>query len=954
MKTFLKIFGFIILILFLIVLIFPYLIKDKIGEVAKEEINKNVKATINFEDLSLSMFHNFPNLRLGLNELSVTGKDEFEGDTLAKIGSIEVVINLMSAIAGDSYQINRISIIKPDFKIKVLEDGKSNYDIAIEEEPPTSQESEATSSGFSLILKKFEIVDGIIHYQDIAYGIDLALNGLNHTLMGNFTADQTRMQTLTEIEQFNFSYEGIKYFSDTKVKYIAAFDADLKNEIYTLNKNELKLNELVISFEGSVSMINEEDINLIMTFNAPKTDFKNLLSLVPAVYAKDFETIQTKGELSLNGHVKGIYNEESLPAFALNLKVNDAMFKYPDLPGTVEKINIDAKVSNPGGEVDNTIVDISRFNLSMANNPVKMKLLLKTPESDPDIDGMIAGKLDLASIKTFYPLEEGEDLSGQMQLDITLKGKMSAIEEERYEEFTALGSLLLSNLNYKSSSLNEKIEIQNAQLNFSPAYLDLVSFKTKIGNNDFKASGQIRNYLAYAIADETLVGKFKTRSEYLNVSALMPENSGEELTASETEESSDLTAVDIPANIDFQMTSTFGKLIYDSIEMTNVKGDIIIKDQRIQMDNLYAELLDGSMDINGYYDSKDIEKPAVKMGLAIKDFDIQKAYSTFGMIKKYAPLAAKTKGTFSTSFNFNSLLDKEMMPVYETMNGQGTLKTSKINIKGLNTLDRIADAIKYEKIKEMAIDKINLSFKFVDGKILVDPFEFNQGNLKSTFGGWTAIDQQIEYVMALSLPRDELGSAANDVLNNLVNQANNKGAQFSLGEMVSLDVLIGGNLTNPTISTSLSNMGANLMEDLKTQVKEEIEKKKEEVSKEAKAKAQKLIDDADAQGRKLIQEAEKQAASIKKTANESAQKLRDEADKQAKNVEAEGKKKGPIAQIAANESAKKIRSEADKQANNLVAEANKQADGIINKANTEAANIKKTAQQEADKLLEVK
>lgn len=954
MKTFLKIFGFIVLILLLLAFIFPFLIKDKIGEVAKEEINKNVNATINFEDISLSMFHNFPNLRLGLKDLSVVGKNVFENDTLATIGSIDVVINLLSAITGDAYQINKISIIKPNFKIKVLEDGKSNYDIAVEEEGASNPEEESgESSGFNLILKKFEIVDGVIKYFDKSLKMNLEIAGLNHTLMGNFSADQTRMQTLTEIEKFDLSYEGIKYFNETKVNYVAAFDADLKNEIYTLKKNELKLNDLMLEFDGSVSMINEEDINLIMTFNAPKTDFKNLLSLVPAVYAKEFESIQTKGNIALDGHIKGIYNEENLPAFAVHLKVDDAMFKYPELPGAVENINIDTRINNSGGIVDNTVVDVSKFHMEMAGNPIDVKLLLKTPESDPDINGKIRGELDLGTIKAFYPLEEGEELSGEIKLDVTLMGKMSAVEEERYNEFTALGSMLLTNFNYNSSALNEKVEVINAQLNFSPAYLDLVSFKTKIGKNDFKAAGQIRNYLAYVLADETLVGKLKTSSDYFNVSTLMPEGSTEESTP-ETEEDSELSAFEIPANIDFQMSSSFKKLIYDSIDMENVKGEIIIRDQRIQMNNLYAELLDGNMNVNGYYDSKDIEKPEVKMELSVNDLDIQKAYSTFGIIAKYAPVAAKTSGNFSTTFNYTSFLDQEMMPLYETMNGKGNLKTSEINIKGLNTLDKIADLIKYDKLKDMNVDMINLSFKFVDGKILVDPFDLNQGNLKSTFGGWTTFDQQIDYVMALTLPRNELGSSANDVLNKLVNEANSKGAQFSLGDMVSLDVLIGGNLTDPTISTSLSDMGSNLIEDVKTQVKQEIEKKKEEVSQQAKEQAQKLIDDADVQAQKLIQEAEKQAIAIRKTANESAQKIRSEAETQAKKIEDEGKKNGPLAQIAAKEAAKKVRSEADNQANNVVTEANKQSNGIVNKSKSEAVKIKSSAQQKADKLLEVK
>ena len=146
----------------------------------------------------------------------------------------------------------------------------------------------------------------------------------------------------------------------TNVKYKADIEADLKNEIYKLSKNELKLNELAINFDGSISLV-EDDINLVLTFNAPKTDFKNILSLIPAIYAKEFQTIATTGNLTLEGHVKGIYNENSLPAFTLSLSVDNGMFKYPDLPKAVTDIDIKTRISNRGGNADNTIIDISRF-----------------------------------------------------------------------------------------------------------------------------------------------------------------------------------------------------------------------------------------------------------------------------------------------------------------------------------------------------------------------------------------------------------------------------------------------------------------------------------------------------------------------------------------------------------------------------------------------------------------
>ena len=114
--------------------------------------------------------------------------------------------------------------------------------------------------------------------------------------------------------------------------------------------------------------------------------------MVPVVYTKDFSDIQTEGTLALDGFVKGIYNDNSLPSFGININIEKASFKYPDLPYPVDNIFVDININNPGGNFDNTIVDVKDLRLKMIGNPIDIRLMLKTPVSDPYIDGQLKGK----------------------------------------------------------------------------------------------------------------------------------------------------------------------------------------------------------------------------------------------------------------------------------------------------------------------------------------------------------------------------------------------------------------------------------------------------------------------------------------------------------------------------------------------------------------------------------
>lgn len=952
MKTFYKVLGIAIVLLIAIALVLPFVFQNKLTQLAKEEINKNLDADVDFGSIRLSMFRNFPNFTLGMSDLTIVGTGVFQNDTLAYIPNLDITVDLMSVFRG-SYTVRKINFDSPAVAMKILEDGTANYNIIPEGEKTTDEQSTPEEAGapFQLQLNQLQIKDGIIVYKDQSSSVDFSAVGISFSLSGNLNADRTQLSTKTVLEKMNLVYDGIPYFSNTRVEYDAGIDADLQNEIYTLEKNSLAINALKLVFEGSVSMVND-DMQIMMTFNTPFTDFKHILSLVPAIYKKDFAGLEASGQLNVNGYIKGLYTENNLPAFQVNTEIIDGMFQYPDLPGSVTDVNIVTSVSNRGGDVDNTIIDISKLNLRLGQNPLQARMLIKTPVSDPEIDGSVKGKLNLGTIKDFYPMEESENLTGSVVADVVLKGKLSTVENEEYESFTALGSLLIQQFEYVSMHTEDPVLISNAQLNFSPEYLNLVAFQTTIGENDIAAKGKINNYFSYFLGDGTLTGTFTTQSDYMNLNDLVMDSEEETSTSDAGSDTTAMEIIEVPEKIDFTLTSSFGKLIYDEYDMRNVNGRITIKERKINLDNLSMNILDGEMSVSGSYSTVNPEKPVFDFDLDLKSMDIQKAYATFGILPKYAPIARKTEGTFSSQLTMTSELNKQMEPVYETMTGGGKLETSTLKIKDVNTLEKIANALKYEEFQNLSLNRMVLMFDFMDGKILVEPFDFSGSDYSGTMAGWTGLDQSIDYTMNLNIPWNSLGKDANDVMNNLVDQANAKGASISLGSNVSLDVLIGGTLTNPEVRTKLKEQGKDLVEDVKQQVEDEIRKKKEELTKEARQEAQKILNEANKQANKILGEAEKQAENLRKSAANAAKQVRDEADKQAKKVEDEGKKKGFLAEAAAKETGKQIRKEADNQAKNIEDEADRKAKTLLDNAQKEADRIRIKAQEEADNILE--
>ena len=465
LKKILKVAGIILLVLVLAAIAIPYFFKDKIIAFAKTEINKNVNARVNFTDIDISFFRRFPRVAVALENLQVIGLNEFSKDTLVSSKNIDVAVNLMSIIRGKNMNIYSITINQPRIHALVTKEGKANYDIA---KPDTSTTAETPSEDkpFNLQLQKYEIKDGYVYYNDLSAEMSAELLNLNHTGSGDFTSDLFTLVTDTKADEVSFNYGGVPYLYKSKTSIDAAIEVDNKTNKYTFKTEQIQVNDMKLAANGFFQLVNDSVYGMDIKFNAPSTEFKTILSLIPAVYKNDFDKIKTSGTALFNGFVRGVYSPTAIPAYSVNLEVKNGFFQYPDLPKPVKNINVIMKVNNPDGITDNTVVDIQQGHLEMDNEPFDFKVLFKKPLTDMYIDAVAKGRLDLSKITQFVKLEAGTKLAGLLNADIQAKGNIAAVQKQQPGPFSAKGFVELSKLYYASSAFPQPIQNTSARINF--------------------------------------------------------------------------------------------------------------------------------------------------------------------------------------------------------------------------------------------------------------------------------------------------------------------------------------------------------------------------------------------------------------------------------------------------------------------------------------------------------
>lgn len=425
LKWILYVIGGLFVLLIAAALIIPVFFKDDIKAAIEREIAKSVNAEVVFDDVSLSLFSNFPNVTTGVVGLGVLNRAPFEGEVLFAARKFEVEVNLKDILFGDELRVKGISIVDPIVNIHVLKDGRANYDIAIPSEDTVTTETEEAGE-FSFGIDHWEVVNADVSYVDESLPYRLVIKGLNHSGSGDFTQDVFDLRTQTKADTVTTAFDGVEYLTNKKVDIDATITISDEFSKYTFKENRVKVNDFAMEFDGFVTM-QGDDIGLDLTFKTPENSFKSLLSLVPGIYTEGFEDIKTSGDLAFNGAIKGVYNETSMPGFNVTLNVTDAMFQYPDLPTAISNINIDLLVDNKDGVIENTVVDLKKMHLDFGSNPVDARALI-SKMYPTHIDASLSARLNLGELTSMFPME-GLEMKGNYSVNLSAKGVYDSLKK---------------------------------------------------------------------------------------------------------------------------------------------------------------------------------------------------------------------------------------------------------------------------------------------------------------------------------------------------------------------------------------------------------------------------------------------------------------------------------------------------------------------------------------------
>lgn len=857
-------------------MIVPIAFRGRIEEIVKREANAALNARLDFKNLNISLLRHFPHASVELKGLILTGNAPFEGDTLATAERISVVVDILSLFGDGGFEVTKLIFAHPELHARKLADGRVNWDIVKPSAETPDEKSDGTgqTSDFRLSVREFRIQDAALSYADDSTGMRFSANPADLRLRGDFSDAETAVDLRLTVDGIRLVSGGITLLHETRADLDAVIRADLQRKRFAFEHNTLRMNAIELSLDGW-AQLRDDALELDITAGCGKVDFKDMLSMIPVFYTRNFKSLAASGQLALAFRAKGEFRGNLLPAFDLSAEVRDGSFQYSSLPQAVTGIRLTAKVSNPGETMDKTVVDLSEFGFSMAGNKVAASLYATTLASDPYFRAAVNGRFDLSDIRQVYPLEKGEKLSGVITANLKVAGRMSDIEHKRYRQFDAEGRFVVEELAARLKGVPE-LHIRRAAATITPSTLTLGDFGVTFGRSDLAANGQLTDYLGYLLHGDMLSGRLYVKSDLLDINSLMTVlPSGSEETEPQTA-MSPVKAPAVPGNLNLSLNTELHKVLFEKTTITDITGEAAVSSGTLSLNRLHLKVFGGTATASGSYSTAaDATRPSLRLDMGITNASFAKTFEELETVQKLVPLFEKTGGDYSMTLALNTRLDPTMSPDLKTLNASGEIRSANIRIQHIEAFDALAKVLGNDALRTIEAKDVSIRFTIRDGRITTQPFDLRMGDIAVRMSGTTGLDQSIDYTARISLPANATG-----------------------GMLTAVNVGIGGTFSSPKITLGLKEAAHEAVNNLVNEqlqkitgsdnLGEELQKQAERLRKEAQNAGERLIEAAKTQRQKLIDGAKNPLGRL--AAEKAGDKLVEAAEKQAANLNAEAEK----------------------------------------------------------------
>jgi len=726
MKTVLKYIGITLAAVVFVFLIasvtIPYMYKDEIVVFATEKLGKQVKADISVSDVTLTLFGDFPNISIQLNNVAILSTKTFNEKEFANYAHDTAVYAqriLLSFNALDflfkNYVMKQIIVHDSFINFFLDSNGKHNCEI--------SMESDTTGSDMFLELSKIRFRNAQLLYHDRKSNIEANEWFDKIHFSGKFQGDDFNVDVFTTFTNKKFLYQGKDYFAKSAFRCDLAIMRD--NASYIVKKTTIETPVGTIISDGIVKTDKNNDFDVDLHVNV-ETSVKKILKVLPQNITDSLAEYKPAADIFVEGNLKGKIDSKAMPGMVCNIACTK---------GEVRLLNTAYDFHTKGELHAKDIAKLNTYNYTTTNTKIKTgkstitaNKLTVTNFDKPQftLDGSIDGYIEdidyLANIDDYKT-------SGHITGNFSCAGTT-----DMFSEFT---SNFFKQIQLQADAHCQNLAIQapkDSPYNFSSVNGHLVVNKEKLSvdsingtlqGTPFSLQGTATDFFSYILFDNVDT-RCNLTASIDNIDLLPFYNHYESLAEST---GTGMLMGDIACDakhIDFE-----------PYHLNNARAIIRLKPNGIDVLQIQATTLQGTVsNTNVSFTNLPNKQTKCVASGTIKKMSAKDIFKTFNNFDQDYITDQQIEGALSGTFQFASTMDENYDPILPSMDVTADFVIENGTAKNVNTLMEIGKKLKMkEEFADVSFSTLKNTIRIQQDTLFIPDMKIQSNAFEMSFAG---------------------------------------------------------------------------------------------------------------------------------------------------------------------------------------------------------------------------
>lgn len=484
-----------------------------------------------------------------------------------------------------------------------------------------------------------------------------------------------------------------------------------------------------------------------------------------AIQAKTSPVIDTTAVIPMTGQIRFDYLRTRLPDSVLLVAGRTV------LKGGIKSSDSDKRIPTVGATIS---VDTLRYfsipmrtGMILSDNTFNLQAL---PYRDAMRQRRLA-RTDTTRINTTRRVRRPRTAGNPSQIDST------DVTTQLLRQWEVRGSLSFKQMRGFSRMMPIPIKIDQTTMKFNTNDITLTDARLHLGKSNFVLNGEINKIRQAMLRGGKLKGKFSLTSDYIDCNQLIKAmNSGmqyaeqhgsadqeslsaESLATLDThtlQDSITVASLDttdqvfvIPAYLDMTLHTDAKRIDFKDAELSNVEGEIIIRNQSINLSNLAMNSNIGRGNMTMFYTAKDNSGASAGFDLDMEDVMVEKLISLYPAIDTLVPMLRSFEGVVDCQITATCKMDSTMSIELPSLHSACYLHGENMVLLDGETFTEISKTLMFKNKKRNVIDSISVDLAIKDNKIEVFPFLVEMDRYKVAVGGTHNLDMTFNYHLSV-------------------------------------------------------------------------------------------------------------------------------------------------------------------------------------------------------------